>query len=140
VNRGEGGQGTVARHRLQPLRFVAVGLSVLVIDLVLLTSMRELAHAPLFLATATGQVVGLGWNYAFQRRLTFDSRVSLGHGLPRYLALVGANYLITFGLVTLGSRTGVGYVTGKLAAVAILTPTNFYAYRAWVFPTATRSD
>ena len=121
------------------LRFLAVGGTALVLDVGVLAGLRELAHAPLAVATGAALVASLAWNYGAQRTLTFGSGVPLRTGLPRYLALVVANYLVTLGLVTLAARTGVGYLTGKAAAVAVLTPTNFYAYRAWVFPTATRS-
>ena len=122
------------------LRFLAVGGTALLLDVGVLAGLRELAHAPLAVATAAALVASLAWNYGAQRSLTFGSGVDLRTGLPRYLVLVGLNYALTLGLVTLAARTGVGYLTGKAAAVAVLTPTNFYAYRAWVFPTATRSD
>jgi putative flippase GtrA len=122
------------------LRFLAVGGTALLVDVGVLAGLRELAHAPLSVATGAALVASLAWNYTAQRSVTFGSGVPLRTGLPRYLALVVANYLVTLGLVTLGARTGAGYLTGKAAAVAVLTPTNFYAYRAWVFPTATRSD
>jgi putative flippase GtrA len=122
------------------LRFLAVGGTALVIDVAVLACLREIAHAPLVVATTAALVASLAWNYTAQRRLTFGSEVRLGSGLPRYLLLVGLNYVATLALVTLGARTGAGYLTGKAAAVAVLTPTNFYAYRAWVFPPTSRSS
>jgi putative flippase GtrA len=122
------------------LRFLVVGGVALVIDVGVLAGLRVLAHAPLGVATGAALVASLAWNYAGQRRLTFGSGVDLRTGLPRYVVLVGLNYVLTLALVTLAAHTGVGYLTGKAAAVAVLTPTNFYAYRAWVFPTAIRSD
>lgn len=121
------------------LRFVAVGGAALLVDVGVLAGLRELAHAPLVVATTAALVASLAWNYAAQRRLTFGSDVGLSSGLPRYLTLVGLNYVATVGLVTLADITGAGYLTGKAAAVAVLTPTNFYAYRAWVFPRDSRS-
>ncbi|HUR51113.1 MAG TPA: GtrA family protein [Mycobacteriales bacterium] len=125
---------------LPELRFLVVGGTALLIDVGTLAGLRELANAPLVAAATTALVASLAWNYAAQRRLTFGSVVALRTGLPRYLFLVALNYVATLGLVTLGARTGAGYLTGKAAAVAVLTPTNFYAYRAWVFPTRLRSD
>lgn len=121
------------------LRFLAVGGSALLVDVGVLTGLRELGHAPLVVATTAALVASLAWNYTGQRRLTFGSDVGLGTGLPRYLVLVVLNYVATVGLVTLGDVTGAGYLTGKAAAVAVLTPANFYAYRAWVFPHGSRS-
>jgi putative flippase GtrA len=129
----------VSPDRGQPLRFLAVGGAALAVDVGVLAGLRELAHAPLVLATTAALVASLAWNYTAQRRLTFGSGVGLGAGMPRYLLLVGLNYVITLALVTLGASTGAGYLTGKAAAVAVLTPTNFYAYRAWVFPRESRS-
>lgn len=121
------------------LRFLAVGGTALLLDVGVLAGLREVAHAPLVVATTAALVASLAWNYSGQRRLTFGSDVGLGKGLPRYLALVAMNYVATVGLVTLGDVSGAGYLTGKGAAVAVLTPTNFYAYRAWVFPRHSRS-
>ena len=122
------------------LRFLFVGGAALGLDVGVLAGLRELAHAPLVVATTAALVASLAWNYTAQRRFSFGSQVALQHGLPRYLVLVGLNYVVTVALVTLGARTGAGYLTGKAAAVAVLTPTNFYAYRAWVFPTTSRSS
>lgn len=122
-----------------PARFLAVGGTALVVDVGVLAGLRELAHAPLLLATSAALIASLAWNYTAQRRLTFASRVALRDGLPRYLVLVALNYMGTVALVTAGAETGAGYLTGKAAAVAVLTPMNFYAYRAWVFPSTQRS-
>ena len=121
------------------LRFVAVGVTALLVDVAVLAGLRELAHAPLWLATTAALVASLAWNYSAQRSLTFGSDVPLARGLPRYLTLVGLNYVATLALVTAGDRTGVGYLAGKAVAVAVLTPSNFYAYRAWVFPRARKA-
>jgi putative flippase GtrA len=116
------------------LRFLAVGVVALAVDVGVLAGLRELAHAPLWLATSAALLASLAWNYLAQRRLTFGSDVAHAQGLPRYVLLVCVNYVATLALVTAGARSGVGYLTGKAVAVAVLTPTNFYAYRAWVFP------
>jgi putative flippase GtrA len=117
-----------------------VGGSALALDLAVLTGLRELAHAPVVAATSAAVLASLVWNYTAQRRLTFASDVPLASGLPRYLFLVCVNYVVTVGLVSLGAATGAGYLTGKAAAVAVLTPANFYAYRSWVFPHDLRSS
>lgn len=115
------------------LRFLAVGGAALVVDVGTLAGMRELLHAPLWVATSAALVASLAWNYLAQRRFTFGSDVDLRTGFPRYLTLVAANYLATLALVELGDRTEAGYLSGKAVALAVLTPANFYAYRAWVF-------
>lgn len=115
------------------LTYVAVGVAAVGIDVGSLATLRELVHAPLAVATAVGLIAGLIWNYSAQRRLTFQSTVPLRHGLPRYLSLVVINYLTTVVLVTLAAHLGVGYLTGKGAAMALLTPVNFVLYRSWVF-------
>jgi putative flippase GtrA len=122
------------------LRFLVVGGTALLVDIAVLTGLRELADAPVVVATSAAVIASLAWNYTAQRRLTFGSDVPLASGLPRYLFLVGVNYVVTVGLVSLGAATGAGYLTGKAAAVAVLTPTNFYAYRSWVFPQELRSS
>ena len=126
-------------RRPAAVRFLLVGGSSLVVDVGTLAALRELADAPLLVATWSALVVSLAWNYTGQRVVAFGSKTPLRRGLPRYLALVVLNALVTAALVELGDATA-GYLVGKAAAVAVLTPTNFWAYRAWVFPTATRSD
>jgi putative flippase GtrA len=118
--------------RGEAVRFVLVGASSLVVDVATLTALRELAHAPLLVATWCALLVSLAWNYTGQRVLAFDAGTPLRRGLPRYLSLVVLNALVTAGLVEVGDAT-VGYLAGKAAAVALLTPTNFWAYRAGVF-------
>jgi putative flippase GtrA len=122
------------------LRFLVVGGTALFVDVGVLAGLRELADAPVVVATSAAVLASLAWNYTAQRRFTFSSGVALGTGLPRYLALVILNYVVTVGLVQAGAVSGAGYLSGKAAAVAVLTPTNFYAYRSWVFPHDLRSS
>jgi len=113
-----------------------VGGTSLVIDVGVLTLLKELLAVPLLFATTGGLLASLAWNYFGQRTLTFRSSLGSRRSLPRYLLLLAFNYVVTIPLVDIGERSGAGYLTGKAVAVVLLTITNFYAYRAWVFPTA----
>lgn len=116
------------------MRFLVVGGLSAAVDLGLLVALRELAAAPLPLATTvafwTALLVNFGLNWAW----AFGAGGSAA-GAPflRYMVLVGINYLLTLLIVTGGVALGAPYPLAKVAALAFGAMWTFVAYDRWVF-------
>lgn len=117
------------------VRYVGVGVAGFAVDFGLLVLFREVVHSPLWLATTIAFWGSLAVVFLSNKYLTFNARGQGHRQLVRYFILLGINYLVTLGIVYLAQRVGVGYQLGKIAAVAITTLWNYFAYQLWVFRT-----
>ena len=115
------------------LRYVGVGIAGFIVDFGLLVLFREVVGAPLWLATTVAFWGSLGVVFFSNKYLTFNARGQGHRQLVRYFVLLGVNYLATLGIVYLAQRVGLGYQLGKVAAVALTTVWNYFAYQLWVF-------
>ncbi len=121
----------VVRH--SAFRYVLVGGLSFLVDFGLIVSLRELADAPLWLATSAGFWGSLAFNFSMQRLVTFQSRGRWHIHLARYVFLLGINYVATVLLVLSAEAVGVGYAFGKLGSTGLLGVSTYFAYRYWVF-------
>jgi glycosyltransferase involved in cell wall biosynthesis len=83
---------------------------------------------------ATGRLVAMVFNYAGVRTVVFHSNQRHTAVLPKYLTLVLANGLLSYGLIQLlHGRLAVNTITAKLLAEGILFAANFVIQRDFVF-------
>jgi putative flippase GtrA len=109
------------------------GVSVLV-DVGLLVVLHQVVGLPLLPATAAAFASSVVVNFTLNRGLHLEGPGAGTHRqLLRYGALLGANAVVTLGIVSLGQQARAPYLLSKLAAVGLTTAWNFPLYRAWVF-------
>ncbi len=86
----------------------------------------------------TSQIIGRAaailFNYTAARRAVFLARDGHRHTLPRFLALVGVNTVISYGIITwLHTVIGVRVIVAKLCVEGVLFLANFAIQRDFVF-------
>ena len=102
-------------------------------DLGLLALFHEVFGWPTWLSAGLAFIISFAFTYTIQRWFTFGSQAPHGRALFRYTALVAFNTLATAAIVGLIDLTPAGWVVGKVAATALTTIWNYFAYRYWVF-------
>lgn len=117
------------------LVYIAVGVAGFAVDFGLLVLFREVVGTPVWLAATIAFWGSLAVVFLTNKYVTFAARGSGPHQLVRYFMLLGFNYLATLGVIYLAERAGLGYQLGKIAAVAMTTIWNYFAYQLWVFRT-----
>lgn len=115
------------------LLYGLVGGTAFVIDLGSLVLLRDVAHAPLPLATAVSLVAGLAASYTLQRFLTFRRNSVDWHSVWKYVLLVTFNWVMTTLIIHAVESAGVSYVLGKFGSTAVITVWNYFLYRFWIF-------
>lgn len=139
--------GGVTSSRLRPapavLRrvaaYLAVGVGSFGADFGLLLLLREGFGTPVWVAGTVGFWVSVAVNYGLNRVIAFGDRAATRASLFRYAVLLGINWLVTLGVLNLAGVVGVGYLFGKVTAVALLMVLNYVAYARWVFPAVTEA-
>lgn len=92
------------------------------------------ATALIALSQATGRVVSVMFNYAAVRNNVFRSGQPHGVLLPKYLALVALNALLSYaGIRLLVAITPLPVVAAKMIAETILFLLNYAAQKVYVF-------
>lgn len=115
------------------LRYLAAGLLAFAVDFGLLALCRDVFGWPTAVAAAVAFVVSFAFTYTIQRTLGFVSRAPHGRALWRYTLLVIVNTVATAAIVAGFDLTPLGWGIGKVAATALTTVWNYFAYRWWVF-------
>ncbi|MGY2084922.1 GtrA family protein [Blastococcus sp. SYSU DS0539] len=115
------------------VRYVAVGLLSLGIDVGTLWLLYDVVGEPLWLATSAGFWLSFAANFLANKYFTFGVRTGGGVQLRRYVSLVVLNYLANLGIVTGLVALSVPAVVAKVVAVGLLWVVNFVAYKHWVF-------
>lgn len=117
------------------LLYVAVGVAGFVVDFGLLVLFREVVGTPVWVAATIAFWSSLAVIFLTNKYLTFSAPGAGHRQLVRYFVLLGVNYVVTLGVIFLAERSGFGYQVGKVAAVAMTTIWNYFAYQLWVFRT-----
>lgn len=89
------------------------------------------------LATSAGFASGLLLNYAFHAKLTFRSAATT-FSFARYMCVVGVNYLLTMGCVSLAVTllpfpVETGALIGKLVSLPVVAINGFLLGKYWIF-------
>jgi putative flippase GtrA len=118
---------------LQPqfLVFVAGGALCAVLDI----GVMQLLIAKQFnsvMATSIGFLTGLLVNYAFHAKITFKN-LTTALTFFRFVCVVGANYLITIGFVTLAMALLDSALAGKLASLPVVAVNGYLLSKYWIF-------
>jgi putative flippase GtrA len=122
------------RHRIQILKFLAVGGSSFVIDFCILYSLTEFAHWHYLLSATLAFLVAAMYNYTLNRNWTFKTNGSQKKQLPAFL-LTGGTALLLNNLILFVSvdTFGLWYIYGKIIATAVVTFWNFFINKYFTF-------
>lgn len=111
--------------------YVLVGVLTLAVDVGTMQALLWMRW-PDYLAVSGGFMVGFGFNFLSQQRLTF--KASHSHlALIRYTCVVLLNYLLTLGCVWYIQYLGGPVIWGKLVSLPVVTATGFILGRYWIF-------
>lgn len=118
-------------HRRQFGTFIAGGLLCALVDIgVMQLLLRAGAHFTG--ATTAGFLAGLLVNYAFHSRVTFDAAASASN-FARYLCVVGLNYLLTMGCVSLAVALAGMPLAGKIMSLPLVAVSGYLLSKFWIF-------
>jgi putative flippase GtrA len=115
------------------LRFCALSFTTAVIDNLVFYLVFH-ATGAIFGAQTAGRIVSVTFNYRFVRSAVFCSDKGHHSLLPRYMALVVANALLSYlGIRLLSAYTPLSVFASKIVAETILFVVNFTIQRAFIF-------
>jgi putative flippase GtrA len=118
-------------HSRQFGTVIAGGLLCAVVDIgVMQLLLRAGAHFTG--ATTAGFLAGLLVNYAFHSRVTFDAAASAS-SFARYLCVVGLNYLLTMGCVSLAVALAGMPLAGKIVSLPLVSVSGYLLSKFWIF-------
>jgi putative flippase GtrA len=118
-------------HSRQFATFIAGGLLCALVDIgVMQLLLRAGAHFTG--ATTAGFLAGLLVNYAFHSRVTFDAAASTS-SFARYLCVVGLNYLLTMGCVSLAVAQAGMPLAGKIVSLPLVSVSGYLLSKFWIF-------
>jgi putative flippase GtrA len=80
----------------QFVKFLLVGIVNTAIGLSLILFLKNGLEWPYWLATFTGNTIGAAASFLLNRQFTFNSRVTMGQGGPRFAAVVLGSYLFAY--------------------------------------------
>lgn len=115
------------------VRYLIAGGAAFLVDLGLLTLLRNVFGWPLWLATGAAFLLSFFFTYTVQRIFAFTSSAPHGIAMLKYAALVAFNTAASVVIVASVDWTGAGWVAGKVVATVVMTIWNYFVYRYWVF-------
>jgi putative flippase GtrA len=122
------------------LRFSALSLLTAVLDNVVFAVLFGITHS-VGRSQIVSRTVAMVFNYLGARRSVFHSQQRHATVLPKYVALVAFNGLISYGLIQfLTANFGMRAVPAKLLAEALLFIANFAIQRDFVFTRREQSE
>jgi putative flippase GtrA len=119
--------------RHSAIRYLIVGGLSFAVDFGLLVFLHEVFRWEVGPATATAFLGSLVFNFAVQRKFSFQSAHRTHVSLIRYGLLLAANTLATVVIVQLLTPTFLGYMGGKVISTCAMTVWNYFLYQHWVF-------
>jgi putative flippase GtrA len=121
----------VLKHSRQFGTFIAGGLLCALVDIGVMQGLLR-AGAHFTGATTAGFLAGLLVNYAFHSRVTFDAAASTS-SFARYLCVVGLNYLLTMGCVSLAVSLAGMPLLGKIVSLPLVSISGYLLSKFWIF-------
>jgi putative flippase GtrA len=118
-------------HSRQFATFIAGGLLCALVDIGVMQALLR-AGAHFTGATTAGFLAGLLVNYAFHSRVTFDAAAS-SSSFARYLCVVGLNYLLTMGCVSLAVSLAGSPLAGKIVSLPLVSVSGYLLSKFWIF-------
>jgi putative flippase GtrA len=115
------------------LRFCALSFVTAVIDNLIFYLVFH-ATGTILGAQIAARAISVTFNYRYVRRTVFFSDKGHNKLLPRYLALVAVNALLSYlGIRLLSAFTPLSVIASKIVAETLLFITNFAVQRAFIF-------
>ncbi|KKK38505.1 polysaccharide biosynthesis protein GtrA [Mesobacillus campisalis] len=112
------------------LRFLLVGIINTVIGLSSMFLLLNFAGFSYWLATFAGNSIGAGTSFFMNRAFTFKSHISIGAGIPKFIAVILMCYVISYSLGGLAANTlplpGWAAVFITKEELAVFLGTGFY--------------
>ena len=122
---------SLSRHSRQVATYIAGGVLCALVDIgVMQVLLRAGAHFTG--ATTAGFLAGLLVNYAFHSRVTFDAAASAS-SFARYLCVVGLNYLLTMGCVSMAVALAGMPLAGKILSLPLIAANGYLLSKFWIF-------
>ena len=122
---------SLTRHSRQVATYIAGGVLCAVVDIgVMQVLLRAGVHFTG--ATTAGFLTGLLVNYAFHSRVTFDAAASAA-SFARYLCVVGLNYLLTMGCVSMAVALAGMPLAGKIVSLPLIAANGYLLSKFWIF-------
>ena len=120
--------------RDQFAKYVVVGGSGFVLDMLTLIGFKEYLMISATMAVIINQLLVLSYNFTLNKYWSFSSR-KMGHRQAiRYATLAGFNYLFSAILMYIFSdRIGFDYRLVRICSIAIMVLWNFMLYKHWVY-------
>jgi putative flippase GtrA len=116
------------------VRFGVVNAGATLLDLISVSLVRYVLHAPWFIAVATGFAANVTSGFVLNRMFVFDDgHASLRTATWRYGVLFAFNALVGIGGVTVLIDHGWPYIVARLTSSVFLVITNFIVSKLWVF-------
>lgn len=117
-------------------RYIFVGCTTFMIDLVILIYLRELLKLNIAYAASISYWVSILYNFTLNRWWTFNSaeNTSLKKHLLLYSCLLGFNYIFTVVFVSFFSNF-INYSVAKVLCVGIQITWTYYIYKRYIFVT-----
>lgn len=106
--------------------FLCAAIDIGVMQLLLLNGF------PPITSSTIGFAAGLGVNYLYHSRVTFDQAMSRD-SFARYLVVVGLNYLLTIACVWLAVVLCDSPLLGKIVSLPLAAVNGFLLGRYWIF-------
>lgn len=127
------GRAFLDLFRNSAVRYLIVGGLSFLVDFGLLVLLHQVLGWTVGVATAIAFLSSLVFNFAVQRKVSFESGHKTHVSMIRYAFLVAANTVASVIVVELLTPTALGYMGGKVISTAAMTVWNYFLYRHWVF-------
>lgn len=114
------------------VRFLAVGATSSFIYLLVLSAMVEWAGASATVGAVVAYGVGTIVSYAGSARFAFQRRMTKDN-FGRFLAVVGASFILNTTIAYILERSGVHYLIIGLVIIFVVSAFNFFSHRYWTF-------
>ena len=115
-------------------RFLVVGATCTAVQCLLLALLVEGARWVPALASAAAYAVAVLLNYELTRRFTFHGRAASWRVFGRFVAVQLVGLALNVAIFEAVLRLGVPhYLLAQVAATAVVTVSNWTAYRLWAF-------
>ena len=116
------------------MKYVAVGLSTVLLDFSSLIMIKEWFNLSATLALILNQSIVWLYHFNINKHWTFSNKNTPYKPFFRYLTLAGVNYLASISAMYFFSDTlGLNYILVRLGTIASFTLINYFIYKYWVY-------
>jgi dolichol-phosphate mannosyltransferase len=118
----------------QFIKYVIVGGSGVLLDLVTFTFFTEVVLFLPWIAVACNQLIVIGYNFSLNKYWSFRNTALPHWQFFRYMTLAIINYLVGVGVMYLFNQLiGINPYIVRLSTIMLSVSWNFLLYKYWVF-------